>query len=457
MSDTRGRVLVLDDEAVMCDLLETGLGERGFEVMSRTSPRDALRCLSTESFDVLVTDLRMRELDGVEMCREALALRPGLPVIVITAFGSLDTAVAAIRAGAYDFITKPFEIEVVAIAVERAVQARRLREQVRRLREQVARGQQFEGLIGQSHAMQRVFEILERVSRSDASVLVTGESGTGKELAARALHTQSRRCEGPFVAVNCAAVPEPLLESELFGHARGAFTDARTQRTGLFQQATGGTLFLDEIGEMPLGMQVKLLRALQERKVRPVGSDDEVSFDARVVTATNQDLESAVDSGRFRQDLYFRLNVIQIELPPLRSRGNDVLLIAQHFIDRSAEAAEKGVTGLSSSAAEKLLAYSWPGNVRELQNCLERAVVLTRFDNITVDDLPEKVREHHPSHIVVASDDLGALIPLSEMEKRYILKVLEATGGQRTTAAQILGLDRKTLYRKLERWQSQTR
>jgi len=283
-------------------------------------------------------------------------------------------------------------------------------------------------------------------------VLVRGESGTGKELVAQALHKRGRRTAGPFVAVNCAAMPETLLESELFGHARGAFTDAKSARTGLFVQADHGTLFLDEIGTMPLGLQPKLLRALQQRTVRPVGSDTEVPFDVRLVAATNADLEAAVEAGTFREDLFFRINVIPIEVPPLRRRGNDVLLLAQRFLEEFASQAQKPVRGLTSAAAEKLLGYSWPGNVRELRNCIERAVALTRFEQLTVEDLPDKVRDAKRPAVLLAADDPSELVPMEEVERRYILRVLEAAGGNKASAARILGLDRKTLYRKLERW-----
>src|SRR5690606_2490159 len=303
-----------------------------------------------------------------------------------------------------------------------------------------------------SPAMRKVNDLIGRVAESDANVLITGESGTGKELVARALHMRSPRSGGPFVAVNCAAVPETLLESELFGHAKGAFTDARQARTGLFVQASGGTLFLDEVGEMPLGMQPKILRSLQERRVRPVGGNTEVPFDARLITATNRDLETEVAERRFREDLYYRINVVRIEVPPLRARGNDILLLAQHFIERAAQRSGKSVVGLVSAAAEKLLSYDWPGNVRELENCIERAVALTRFDQVTVEDLPEKVRNYQSSHIVVASDDPNELLPMQEVERRYIQRVLKSVGGNKTQAAKVLGFDRRTLYRKLDRY-----
>ncbi len=448
---TRGRVLVVDDDKDMCRLLETALGQKGFEISTRQSAAEAFEHLDAEDYDVVVTDLNMKGMTGLQLCERVVQNRPDVPVVVITAFGSLETAVAAIRAGAYDFITKPFEVEALELTLTRAVQHRVLREEVRRLRRVVSEKQLGE-LLGQSTAMRKVYDLISRVAESDATVLITGESGTGKEVVARALHQKSRRREGPFVAINCAAMPEALLESELFGHARGAFTDAKQSQQGLFVQASGGTLFLDEIGDMPLGLQPKLLRALEERKVRPVGAPAEVAFDVRVVAATNHDLESAVDEKRFREDLFYRINVIHITLPPLRARGNDILLLAQHFIETFASVSGKKVTGLSTAAAEKLLAYHWPGNVREVKNCIERAVALTQVEQIAVEDLPEKIRDYRQSHVIVASDDASDLVTMEEVERRYILRVLQAVAGNKTLAAQILGFDRKTLYRKLERY-----
>jgi two-component system, NtrC family, response regulator AtoC len=301
--------------------------------------------------------------------------------------------------------------------------------------------------------MQVVYQLIDQVSSTDATVLITGESGTGKEVAAREIHDRSRRKDGPFVALNCAAVPEALLESELFGHAKGAFTDAKQSRQGLFQQAASGTLFLDEIGEMAVSMQPKVLRAIQERKVRPVGAESEIAVDVRLVTATNRDLEEMVEDKRFREDLYYRINVIQIPLPPLRARGGDVLLLAQHMLRQYAAVFDKKVMGLSPAAAERLVAYDWPGNVRELGNCLERAVALAHFEEIQVEDLPDKIRKTQtPRSTNLSSNELPELLTLEEVERRHVLRVLEACHGNRTDAAKILGLDRKTLYRKLLRW-----
>ncbi|MCC6750620.1 MAG: sigma-54-dependent Fis family transcriptional regulator [Deltaproteobacteria bacterium] len=449
------RVLIVDDERAMCDLLASGLSRRGFAATACSGADEGFATLEQSEFDVVLTDLNLRGgTSGIELCERIVANRPDVPVVVLTAFGSLETAVAAIRAGAYDFITKPVEIDALVITLQRAVQHRSLRAEVKRLRKVVDQSQSFERILGQSPAMKRVFDLLDRVADSEASVLVTGETGTGKELVASALHQRSRRRQGPFVAINCAAMPETLLESQLFGHAKGAFTDARQAQVGLFVQASGGTLFLDEIGDMPVGLQPKILRALQERTVRPLGGEAEIPFDARIVAATNRDLETAVADGRFREDLYFRINVIHVELPPLRARGSDVLVLAQHFVEHFAAVADKPVVGLSSAAAEKLLAYAWPGNVRELQNCVERAVALARYDQVAVEDLPEKIRSYRRSHVIVASEDPSELVPMEEVERRYILRVLDSVGGNKTLAAQVLGFDRKTLYRKLERYEA---
>jgi two-component system response regulator HydG len=448
-----GSVLVVDDDPGMCELLAAGLTHRDFQVRCRTSGAAGLALAAEETFDAVLTDLNMSGMSGLELCRRLAEVQPDLPVLVLTAFGSLDTAVGAIRAGAYDFITKPVDLEALALALERAVKHRALKEEVTRLRRVVRETRHFEDILGGSAAMQKVFELLDRVAESEATVLVSGESGTGKEMVARALHARSPRRQKPFVALNCAAMPEALLESELFGHARGAFTDAKEARVGLFVQAHGGTLFLDEIGDMPLGLQPKLLRALQERVVRPVGGESEVPFDVRIVVATNQDLETLVEEKRFRSDLFYRINVIHVELPPLRARGGDVLLLAQRFLEHFATRAGKAITALSPEAAEKLLAYAWPGNVRELQNCLERAVALSAGPTIGVEDLPDKVRRYRAQHVVISSDDPSELASMEEVERRYIARVMEAVGGNKVQAARILGFDRKTLYRKLERYQ----
>jgi len=449
------RVLVVDDDAAMCAMLELRLGHRGMAVTTCTDPIAALELALRDDFDAVVTDITMKGTSGLALCRMVLESRPHLPVVLMTAFGSMEAAIQAIRAGAYDFLPKPFEVEQLALSIERGIALARLEDEVRRLRLAVSDTQTWGELVGASAVMTSLYGLLDRVAGSDAAVLVTGESGTGKELVARALHQKGPRKDGPFVAVNCAAMPEALLESELFGHVKGAFTDARSAKQGLFAAAGGGTVFLDEIGELPLALQPKLLRALQERAARPVGGDVEVPFDARVVTATNRDLQQMVEERTFREDLYFRVNVIEVPLPPLRARGGDVLLLAQRFLERIAARANKRVVGFSPDAAARLMAYPWPGNVRELENCLERAVALAAFERVEVGDLPEKVRAHRGAPIVpgaLSGDDPGDLVSLEEMERRYVLRVLESLGGNKSAAARILRIERKTLYRMLERW-----
>jgi len=453
--EARGRVLFVDDDPAMGAVMRDGLARMGFEVRTEADPRAALALVEREELDAVVTDLRMGALDGLSLCRALTERRPQLPVIVLTAFGSYESAVAAMRAGAHDFLDKPVDVERLALSLQRAVELRRLREEVRRLRDDAGRLRGYGEMCGESPAMLRVHDLLDRVRDSDVTVLVTGESGTGKELVARALHRLGRRAGGPFVAVNCAALSESLLESELFGHAKGAFTDARAARPGLLVEAHGGTLFLDEVGEMSLGMQVKLLRALQDRRVRPVGGSGEVPFDARVVAATHRDLRALIEAGSFREDLYFRLAVLEIEVPPLRARGGDVLLLAQRFVEEAAARTGKQVVGLSAEAAARLAAYPFPGNVRELANSMERAVAVTRHDRVGVEDLPERIAEAQTPGADPGADAVSPaplLAPLEEVERRHVLRVLDAVQGRRADAAEILGIDRKTLYRKLERW-----
>jgi DNA-binding NtrC family response regulator len=445
-----GTILVVDDEEDTAILLRDSLRKRGFDVDCVGSAQSALEHLRTTPVDVVVTDVQMAGMSGIELCAELRQRYPDLLPIVLTGQGGLETAIAAIRAGAYDFITKPVKVDALAIAAGRALEHLDLRREVKRLRTAADRDLPIDGIAGNSPAIRETIELIRRVSDSDATVLVTGESGTGKELVARALHKLSPRRDQPFVAVNCAAMPAPLLESELFGHLRGAFTDAKRSRAGLFVQAGAGTIFLDEIGEMPIEMQVKLLRVLQERKVRPVGGDEEVPFEARVITATNRDLETEVDEKRFREDLFYRINVVAIPVPPLRARAGDILLLAQFFLKHIAERAGKPVQGISGPAARMLMDYDWPGNVRELENCMERAVALCRLDEVTVDDLPSKVQEHQSSKIVITAESPGELITLDEMERRYVRQVLAAVGGNKTHAARILGIDRRSLYRRLE-------
>jgi two-component system response regulator HydG len=392
----------------------------------------------------------MPAMHGIELCKRIVETRSDVPVIVLTAFGNFESAVDAMRAGAYDFLSKPIQLDALAMAIERAAERRRLRGELRRLEREV-RPVDGGTLEAKSAAMRAVLDVVERIASSDTTVLVSGESGTGKEVVARAIHDRSRRASRPFVAINCAAVPETLLESELFGHMRGAFTDARSNEPGLFVTANGGTLFLDEIGDMPLSIQPKLLRVLQERTLRPVGGTSERPIDVRVIAATNHDLETAIEEGRFRGDLYYRVNVVNVALPPLRARGPDILPLAMRFIAEAARRADKPVVGIAPAAAERLMAFPWPGNIRELQNCIEHAVALARFEHISVDDLPEKVRSFKSSHVVIAGDDPSDLAPLEQVERRYVARVMDAVGQNKSAAARVLGIDRKRLYRMLER------
>jgi two-component system response regulator HydG len=443
------RALIVDDEPAECELVRDALAHAGFEAHSAQTPARALELLATRPFDVVLTDLNMPTMSGTDLCRRITETVPHVPVVLVTAFGSIDSAVDAMRAGAYDFLTKPFDVDAVALVLRRAVEHRALRCEVDALRRVVDTSQRYGGLLGTSQAMRDIYGVIERIADNDAPVLITGESGTGKEMVAREIHARGRQSKGRFVAVNCAAMPEALLETELFGHVRGAFTDARERREGLLVTANGGTLLLDEIGDMPLGLQPKLLRALQERVVRPVGATEEVPFEARIIAATNRDLESAIEAGRFREDLFYRINVIQLELPPLRARGGDALALAQNFLGEAAVRNGKPVPGLTPEAAERLLAYDWPGNVRELRNCMERVVALMRGERVGVEDLPPKVRDYRSGHVLIAGDHPHELQPLEEVERRYILRVVEACKGNKSQAARVLGIGRKTLYRRL--------
>ncbi len=446
----KGTALLVDDDPLIIEFLEHALTKQGYRVVSESSAEDALERLVTEDFDVVVSDLNMGGLDGLAFTERVLAQRADVPVILITGAATLEVAIAALRAGAWDFLTKPIDPQLLALSMERAQKHRLVSNEVLRLRGMVPPSMGGR-IIGNSAAMKKVYDLVARVAPGEAAVLIAGESGTGKELVAAAVHANSARKDGPFVAINCAAVPANLLESELFGHVRGAFTDAKGDRKGLFAQAEGGTLFLDEIGELPIELQPKLLRALQERKVRPLGGTNEISFNARLVTATNRDLETEVDEKRFREDLFYRVNVVRIDVPPLRERQGDVLMLAQHFIQAASQNSEKQVKGLSAGAAEKLLDYGWPGNVRELENCIQSAVALARFDELSVEDLPKKVRQFHSERVVVAADTAEDLVTLEELGQRYLARVLTLLSGNKTKAAKILGVDRRTLYRMLER------
>jgi two-component system response regulator HydG len=446
------RILIIDDDSSTLEVLGAEMRLRGYTNAATTSPQAALRMLADEDFGLVLSDINLGSMSGVDLCHEVARVRADTPVIVMTAFASIEAAVASIRAGAYDFVTKPLNMDALILTITRARRNRDLREDVKRLQRTIGELQPFEEIIGESAAMTSVCNLITRVASTPATVLVTGESGTGKELVARAIHRRSPRARAPFVAINCAAMPESLLESELFGHTKGAFTDARTARPGLFVKANGGTLFLDEIGDMPMGMQAKLLRALQEHTLRPVGGDEEIPFDTRLVAATNRDLEAAMRAGTFREDLYYRVNVVHIDVPPLRERQSDVLLLALTFLQRAKNKGGAKVLGLKSHAAERLAAYPWPGNVRELQNCIERAVAFAQFDHIGLEDLPEHVSQYSPMRFEIEAASVASLVSLDEVERRYVGKVLHALGGNKAQAARVLGMDRRTLYRKLDGW-----
>jgi two-component system response regulator HydG len=444
----KGTVLFVDDDTALCELASRGLGEAGFAVTTTTSGVEALELIDTQEPDVVVADLNMEGMGGLDLCARIVERHPDVPVLLITAFGSLESAIGAIRAGAYDFITKPFEVDALTVAIERATQHRALRAEVKRLRRVVEDARGLGEIVGSSPPMRDLYDLIERAAGSTRASS-TPAKADGKELVARELHRRSRRSGGPFVAVNCAAIPDSLIESELFGHVKGAFTDARSARTGLFQQANGGTLFLDEIADLPLALQPKLLRALQERMIRPVGSDTETACDVRVVAATNRDLDALVRSGKFREDLFFRLAVVHVPVPPLRARGTDVLALAQRFVAQAAGETGSEVAEIAPAAAERLLAYEWPGNVRELRNAMERAVALARTNVIAVGDLPNRVAAGAPVATGTSTAESGAttFAPLDDVERRHILLVLDAMHGNKTLT-EVLGIDR-SLHRKL--------
>ncbi len=450
-SRSGARLLVVEDDDAMRDLLVEELSEAGFEVLAARGGRDGIDRVRRERIDLVITDLRMPDLDGFDLIRDVKATPRSPHIVMITAFGSIETAIKAVKLGAYDYITKPFEIEELVLVADKALEERSLRRQVARLQREVEGKFGLGNIVAHSQAMQEILTLVSRVAPSNVSVLVTGESGTGKELIARAIHYNSDRAAGPFVPVNLAAVPANLIESELFGHKRGAFTDARQDRIGLFEEASGGTIFLDEIGELALELQAKLLRVLQEQEIRPVGATRTQSVDVRVVAATNRDLDEMLQEGRFREDLYYRLNVIEVALPPLRQRPDDILPLAEHILAQAAgkSGAPQDVR-LHPATQRALLAYHWPGNVRELSNVLERGLALCQAGEIHIEDLPNQVRAPRDSDLLGAA--VARRMTLADLEREYIRLVLADEGGNKTRAASRLGLDRKTLYRKLEEY-----
>ncbi len=453
-----GTILVVENEDSLRLTLAVLLKRAGYTVREAPHGQAALEALAKEPADLVITDLRMEPVDGLEVLRAVKASSPQTEVLVLTGFGSIESAVEAMKLGAFEYLTKPFDREEMLLTVAKALERKSLLSEVRQLRAQVRERYAFDNIIGPSPRMQKVLDLVARVAESDATVLIEGESGTGKELIAKALHHASRRRARPFVAVNCGALPEPLLESELFGHVKGSFTGATTHKKGLFEEASGGTILLDEIGETTPSMQVKLLRVLQEQEVRRVGSNAPVKIDTRVIAATNRHLGQLVKDGAFREDLFYRLNVIPITIPPLRERPEDVLPLAEHFLRRFAAKQEKAITGLSREAAQLLARYPWPGNVRELENAIERAVVLTRDTEIQPGDLPLNVVEGRGDAPAAAGGAVnsgaprGGRLTLREMEKAYILETLNELEWNQAKVAQVLDIGRNTLWRKLKEY-----
>ncbi len=441
-------VLVIDDEKNIRTGLAAALKLDGYEVLLAADGNEGMDIALRGDIDLVITDLRMPGMSGEEVLKKVTSETPGVPVIVLTGHGTVESAVDAMRAGAYDFLTKPLNLDRLSLLVKRALQSRELILQHRELEREVENRKSFEHIIGKSPAMMKVFEVLKRVAPTKASVLITGESGVGKELIADALHNLSPRKDNPFVKVHCAALAESLLESELFGHEKGSFTGAVSRKRGRFELAHSGTIFLDEIGEIDQTVQIKILRVLQEKKFERVGGEDTLEVDVRVVTATNRDLEKEIAEGRFREDLYYRLNVVRIHVPPLRERKDDLPLMITSFVHEFAEENGKKIEGMDPKARSALYAYDWPGNVRQLRNCIESAVVMTSGTVITLDDLPPSIR----SGAEVPSLLIPVGVTMAEAEKQVILQTLSANSGNKSKTAEILGIGRKTLHRKLDEY-----
>ncbi|MCA1632949.1 MAG: sigma-54 dependent transcriptional regulator [Acidobacteria bacterium] len=447
--DMKPLILIAEDEDLMRAIISRLLEESGYRVAAAASAEEALEIFAAEDVAVTLTDIRMAGMDGLALLDRVKDVDSEALVVVMTAYSSVDSAVAALRKGAYDYVTKPFVNEDLLQSVKNAIRQRELFRENRHLRRELDRRYSFSEIIGTSEALQQVFRLVEKVAATNTNILIQGESGTGKELIARAIHHNSARSDRPFVAINCGALPETLLESELFGHTKGAFTGAVSTRAGLFRSAEGGTVFLDEIGEITPAMQVRILRAVQEHEVTPVGSSAPVAFEARIICATNRNLEREVTEGRFREDLFYRLNVIELHLPPLRERREDVPLLARHFITRTAREQGQVEKPIEPAAMSALINYAWPGNVRELQNAIERAFTLSG-DAIDLDSLPPRVRDA-ASHETVRDPD-GLRPTLAEVERRHLLETLASVNQDKARAANILGIDLSTLYRKLKRY-----
>jgi two-component system response regulator PilR (NtrC family) len=451
----KARVLVVDDEKSMRDLLSITLEKEGYDVLTAAGGEPAIETLHRETVDVVITDLRMPKVDGMQVLRAAKEISPDTAVIVITAVASTETAVEAMKLGAYDYITKPFKLDEVNLIVRNALERKRLRDENLYLRRQLETQHRFENIIGKSSRIAEVFDTVRKISDSPSTAMITGESGTGKELVARAIHFNSFRRDKPFVSVNCGAIPEGLMESELFGHVRGAFTGAVANKVGLFSAAESGTLFLDEITEIPPLLQVKLLRAIQLREIRRVGDTKDMKTDVRLIAASNRDLEGAVEEGILREDLFYRLNVIPIKLPPLRERREDIPLLVAHFLQKFGKELGKDVRGVAPEAMAVLERYHWPGNIRELENVLERAIVLGAGEMLGVDSLPESVRRERLvkglDSVDIPEDGLDLEATLDSIEGRYLRRALDRTGGVQTKAAELLKMTFRQFRYKLQK------
>jgi len=448
MNRTSAHLLVVDDDPVTIDLLKEVLSKEGYEVSTALSGEEAITRGMDNPFDIIITDVRMGEKDGMEVLRFFKKNAPETTVILITAFGSIETAIEAIREGAYDYISKPFKLDEIKFTLQRALEQRRLIQENKYYRQELLDKYQFKNVIGRTSQMFQVYKTIAKVADTKSTVLLCGERGTGKELIARSIHYNSQRNNRPFIPVDCASLVETLIESEVFGHVRGAFTGASSAKRGLFEEADEGTLFLDEVGNLGLSMQSKLLRFLQEYEIKRVGGTESIKVDVRVIAATNQSLEPLVKSGKFREDLFDRLNVVTITLPPLRERKEDIPLLANHFLQKFSEENHKNISHISPEVLGILTQYSWPGNVRELEHTIERAVILSIHPIILPEDLPTKMLEEIEGPEILIPEKL---LSLRELEKRYVLKVLEETGGNKKKASEILGIDRTTLYRILEK------
>jgi DNA-binding NtrC family response regulator len=451
MSDVPYSILIVDDDVQMTVMLKKVLEKEGYDVETALNGQDALAKSAVGDLDLIISDIRMPGMDGLEFLERIKGNHQDVPVVLMTAFGSIEAAVESMKKGAYHYIAKPFKTEQLLSVVEAALRERKLQLEVAGLRQEITKEFSFSNIIGKSPAMQELFSLIRRVARTKSTVIIYGKSGTGKELVAKALHYNSPRADKTFVAFNCAAIPETLLETELFGHAKGAFTDARYAKRGLFVEADGGTLFLDEIGDMPVSIQGKLLRAIQEREIRPVGATTDIKIDVRLVAATHHDLQQLLKEGKIREDLYFRLNVVPINLPELKDRKEDIPPLVRHFIKKYAVENNQKPLNVSRETMRILMEYSWPGNVRELENVLERAAILTEGPMIQPENLPEGLR----SAPYASDEEIPISFSLENLEKKHIQDILNLTRGNQSEAAKILGIDRRTLYRKIKAYNLQ--